>query len=101
MVVLGVFGGKGLAVAGETLPQLPGSMRSIWAAAPSGSAQPLGLAVAQQKERRLEMPVSGILRVDLEVQRREPVGPDASQAPSTAPKPAAAAVSASTGETGS
>ena len=99
LVVLGVFGGQGLAVAGETLPQLPGSLRSIWAAAPSGSAQPLRLAVAQQRERRLEMPASGILRVDLEVRRREPVGPEAPEAPPTGPRPAAASVD--TGETGS
>jgi hypothetical protein len=95
LVVLGVFGGKGLAVAGETLPQLPGSLRSIWAAAPSGSAQALGLAVAQQKERRLEEPVSGLLRVDLEVRRREPVAPGA---PPGAAQPAA--TSALAGETG-
>ena len=61
LVVLGVFGGKGLAVGGETLPQLPGSMRSIWAAAPSGDARPLALAVAQQSERRLDVPISGLL----------------------------------------
>ncbi len=75
LVVLGVFGGRGLAVAGETLPQLPGSLRSIWSAAGSSSAQPLRLAVAQQLERRLAVPVEGLLRVDLEVRRREPVAP--------------------------
>lgn len=99
LVVLGLFRGKGLAVAGETLPQLPGSMRSIWGAAPSGSAQPLGLAVAQQQERRLEIPVSGILRVDLEVRRREPVGPDAG-ALAVEGQPVAAAGPAETGEAG-
>ncbi len=102
LVVLGVFGGKGLAVAGETLPQLPGSLRSIWAAAPSGAAQPLRLAIAQQKERRLEVPVSGLLRVDLEVRRREPVAPGVPKAPETGGKPTAAGgTPGETGETGS
>lgn len=89
LVVLGVFAGQGLAVAGEILPQLPSSLRSIWAAAPSGGAQDLRLAVAQQKERRLEVPVSGLLRVDLEVRRREPVAPDARLAPDASAPPLA------------
>ena len=102
LVVLGVFTGKGLAVAGETLPQLPGSLRSIWAGAPSGSAQPLGLAVAQQMERQLEMPVSGLLRVDMQVRRREPMAPDAPTSPLSGAKPTAAAgTPRKTGETGS
>ena len=102
LVVLGVFGSQGLAVAGETLPQLPGSLRSIWAAAPSGGAQPLGLAVAQQKERRLETPVSGLLRVELEVRRREPVTPGAPSAPFPGGKPVAAgAPPGEAGEAGS
>jgi hypothetical protein len=102
LVVLGVFSGRGLAVAGETLPQLPGSLRSIWAAAPSGGAQPLRLAVAQQKERHLETPISGLLRVDLEVRRREPVTPGVSAKPYTGGKPAAAGTSSGkAGGTGS
>ncbi len=101
LVVLGVFGGPGLAVAGEALPQLPGSLRSIWAAAPSGSAQPLRLAVAQQSERRLAVPVSGLLRVDLEVRRREPVAPGDSPPPAGAAEPmAVSAPPATRGETG-
>jgi hypothetical protein len=68
-----VFGGAGLAVAGEVLPQLPGSVRSIWGAAPSSRAVALGLAVAQQIEFSLDVPAQGIVRVDLEVERHEPV----------------------------
>lgn len=101
LVVLGVFTGKGLAVAGETLPQLPGSMQSIWAGAPSGGAQPLGLAVAQQMERQLDMPVSGLLRVDLQVRRREPVAPGAPTSPLPGGNPTTAgATPGETGETG-
>ena len=69
LVVLGVFGGPGLAVAGEVLPQLPHSMRSIWGAAASGSAVPLRLAVAQERVIGLDVPLEGILRIDLEVRQ--------------------------------
>lgn len=72
LVVLGVFAGQGLMVAGQPMPRLPGSVRSLWGAAPSGGAIPLRLAVAQQRVERLERPISGIVRVDLEVQHREP-----------------------------
>ncbi len=77
IVVLGVMQGQGLAVAGEVLPQLPGSLRSIWGAAASGSALPLRLAVSQERVQPLEFPVEGAVRIDLEVRRREPVGPEA------------------------
>jgi hypothetical protein len=70
LVVLGIFAGAGLAVAGEVLPQLPGSVRSLWGAAASGSAVPLRLAVAHEDVAELDVPLEGILRIDLEVQRR-------------------------------
>lgn len=73
LVVLGLFGGRGLAVAGEVLPQLPGSVRSLWGAAASTSAIPLEVAIAQQQEERLDLPIEGAARVDLEVRRRGPL----------------------------
>jgi hypothetical protein len=73
LVVLGIFAGAGLAVAGEVLPQLPGSVRSLWGAAASGSAVPLRLAVAHEDVAELDVPLEGILRIDLEVQRQEPL----------------------------
>ncbi len=73
LVVLGVREAPGLAVAGEVLPQLPGTMRSIWAAAGPGGAQPLRLAVAQTESEPMPVPVTGLLRVDLRVERREPL----------------------------
>ncbi len=76
LVVLGVFAGPGLSVAGEVLPQLPGSVRSLWAAAASGGAVPLELALAQEDGIELETPVEGAVRIDLEVERREPLGGD-------------------------
>jgi hypothetical protein len=73
LVVLGIFAGAGLAVAGEVLPQLPGSVRSLWGAAASGSAVPLRLAVAHEDVAELDVPLEGILRIDLEVRRQEPL----------------------------
>jgi hypothetical protein len=76
LVALGVFAGAGLAVAGEVMPQLPGSVRSIWGAAASGSAVPLRLTVAHEDVAELEVPLEGLLRIDLEVQRQEPLAPE-------------------------
>ncbi len=78
LVVLGVFGGAGLSVAGEVLPRLPGSIRSIWAAAASSSAVPLQLALAQQQELEMDVPVEGAVRIDLDIRRNGPLTPDES-----------------------
>ena len=74
LVVLGVIPGPGLAVAGETLPRLPGSVRSLWAAGAGGGAQPLELALVDRRSRRLELPIAGAFRVDVEIERRTPRG---------------------------
>lgn len=79
--VLGFFAGQGLSVAGEVMPQLPGSMASIWGAAPSGAAQPLRLVVAQEIFEPSERPLDGLVRIDLEVRRREPLSPDSNGEP--------------------
>jgi len=71
--VLGFFPGPGLSVAGEVMPRLPGSMASIWGAAPSGSARPLRLVVAQELFQPMDRPLEGLVRIDLEVRREEPV----------------------------
>lgn len=73
LVVLGLFSGPGLAVAGEVMPRLPASVRSLWGAAGSSSSAPLRLAIAQQQRTPAGMPVDGLVRVDLEVRRREAV----------------------------
>lgn len=73
LMVLGVYGGPGLSVAGEVMPRLPGSVRSLWSAAASGSAVPLRATIAQQHREEMPVPISGMVRVDLEVRRREPV----------------------------
>jgi hypothetical protein len=73
LVVLGVYGGPGLAVAGEVMPRLPGSVRSLWGAASSDSAVALRATIAQEHDETMPVPISGLVRVDLEVRRRDPV----------------------------
>jgi hypothetical protein len=73
LMVLGVYGGPGLSVAGEIMPRLPGSVRSLWSAAASGSAAPLRVTIAQEHREEVDVPVDGAVRIDLEVRRRDPV----------------------------
>ncbi len=72
LLVLGVFPGQGLSVSGAVLPRLPDSVRSLWGAAPTADAQPLGLVIAEQEGAELDMPLGGLLRVDLQVEERRP-----------------------------
>lgn len=74
LMVLGVYGGPGLSVAGEVMPRLPGSVRSLWGAASSNSASALRSTVAQERRETLEVPMEGLVKIDLEVRRREPQG---------------------------
>ena len=82
-MVLGIYAGPGLAVAGEVMPRLPGSVRSLWGAAASGSAAPLRPR-SRSGAQAMGMPVDGLVRVDLEVRRREPVTTGEAAAPPTA-----------------
>ena len=71
LVVYGLTPAAGLAVAGEALPNLPGSMRSIFAAGSvSAGAAPLGYEIAYEKSDLLDRPIDGAVRLDLEVRRR-------------------------------
>jgi hypothetical protein len=82
LMVLGIYAGPGLSVAGEVMPRLPGSVRSLWSAAASGSAAPLRTTIAQVVRQEMEIPVDGLVKIDLEVRRREPVtGDGAPEAP--------------------
>lgn len=87
LMVLGVYGGPGLSVAGEVMPRLPASVRSLWSAAASGSSTPLRVTIAQEHRQEMDVPVDGAVRIDLEVRRRDPVvgGEGDSAAPATAP----------------
>jgi hypothetical protein len=73
LVALGVYAGSGLAVAGEVLPRLPGSLRSVWSAASSQSAVALPLTLAQEQSERVAFPVDGAVRIDLNVVRKTPM----------------------------
>ncbi len=92
LVVLGIRRGSGLAVAGEVLPQLPGSVRSLWAAASSTSAVPLPLAVAQEHVLDVGLPLEGLVRVDLEVRRPGTLPAESEGEPESAPAEAAGEV---------
>ena len=81
LVVLQVIRDRGVAVAGRALPRLPGSVQSIWKAAASGSSTHLALAVSQTEVGELPFPARGLVRIDLEVRRREPLSEDGPTAP--------------------
>jgi hypothetical protein len=70
-------------VAGEIMPRLPGSMRSSWGAAASDSAVPLGATIAQEHDETMPIPISGLVRVDLEVRRRDAVPGSGEATPKT------------------
>ncbi len=70
--VLGMFPGQGLSMPGAVLPRLPDSIRSLWGAAPSASALPLAIAVTEQEGTELDVPLGGLLRVDLQVEPEQP-----------------------------
>jgi hypothetical protein len=103
LVALGLHAGDGLAVAGEVLPRLPGSLRSVWSAAASQSATALRMTVAQEHVEALPFPIEGAVRIDLQVVRREPVtagagaGEGADGAGAATPTAAAAKPAAQTG----
>jgi hypothetical protein len=70
--VLGLVGAPGLVVGGQALPQLPGSVRAARTAALPTEAQATQLAVVQELRKTLDVPLSGVVRVDLKVERSLP-----------------------------
>lgn len=96
--VLGFYGGSGLSVAGEVMPRLPGSVRSLWGAAASGSAVGLRSTIAQEQGERLATPVQGLVRIDLEVRRKEPLAGEGEKPAPAAGKNDAAGAKASAGK---
>jgi len=86
LMVLGVYAGAGLSVAGEVMPRLPGSVRSLWGASGSGSVVGLRSTIAQEQRERMAMPVNGLVRVDLEVRRKEPLSGEDETSPPAARK---------------
>ena len=72
IAVLGVLAGRGLGVAGEILPRLPASAQAIWAAGGGGGTRPLRLAIAQRLRFPEAEPVTGLVRLDVELRRPQP-----------------------------
>jgi hypothetical protein len=68
--VLGVAAAPGLAVGGEAMTRLPGSIREIWSAGPKSGAKELRTAVRQVVVKSLDVPLEGLVRVDLEIRAR-------------------------------
>ena len=82
------------------MPRLPGSVRSIWGAAPTGSATALRSAIAQMERKEMDVPMDGVVRIDLEVRRKQPLaGEDGGKAPAEQPSAEGVAKGAS-GEKG-
>ena len=77
LTLLGFYGGAGLSVAGEVMPRLPGSVRSLWSAAETSGAVPLHAAIVQERHEIMATPLDGLLRIDLDVRRREAPGASA------------------------
>jgi hypothetical protein len=67
------------------MPRLPDSVRSLWGAAASGSAVPLKMAIAQEQVEHLPRPIEGLVKIDLEVRRREPLPAGATETPGAPP----------------
>jgi hypothetical protein len=78
---LGLAPGSGVTAGGGALPQLPPSVRSLWAAA-QPAARPLRTAIVARERIDVARPVSGLARIDLEVVRAEPAaGENGSETP--------------------
>ncbi len=75
LTLIGFRGSAGVAVAGEVLPMLPGSLRSLWAASPAPGATALRAAIVQERSETLPVPIDGLLRIDVEVRRRDAAPP--------------------------
>jgi len=65
--VLGVVADSGVAVAGESLPSLPGSVRTLYAASGATAASALSLTILHRQLEELDRPLEGVTRIDLEV----------------------------------
>jgi hypothetical protein len=67
LVASGLFATNGVRVAGEAMPQLPGSIRSLWKATDPVAYETLDLAWIPSASLESDVPLSGMTRVDLEV----------------------------------
>lgn len=69
----------GVVAGGATMPQLPGSVRSLWGAGGAGIGTPFSGAIVARAAQPLDAPASGVVRIEVEV--RAPSGAPAGPAP--------------------
>lgn len=68
LLVYGVVARPGLAVAGEAMPALPGSLRSIYGASRQTDLEALRLDIIHRERHPLTTPIEGGLRLDLDIE---------------------------------
>ncbi len=74
LVVFGLLASPGIAAGGEVMPQLPGSIRSLWDGAGVAVATPLPLAIVDRRTEPLPFVADGFTRVDFDVRRNANLG---------------------------
>ncbi|MGE0640642.1 MAG: SpoIVB peptidase S55 domain-containing protein [Thermoanaerobaculia bacterium] len=67
--ILGLLSSPGVSSGGEARPQLPVSVRSLWARAGARTAAGLKQAIVQRESVASDRPLAGLVRIDLEVRR--------------------------------
>lgn len=67
--VLGLIASPGVSSGGDARPQLPASVRSLWARAGVRTAAGLKQAIVQRETIASDRPLAGLVRIDLEVRR--------------------------------
>jgi len=80
IAVLGIAAEPAVTAGGETLSRLPPSVRAIWSGAAAAN-RPLRSSIVQSERFASEKPVSGAVRLDLEIVRPETVGGERSGTP--------------------
>ena len=68
LLVYGMVSRPGLSLAGEAMPGLPGSFRSIFGASRQTDLEPLRLEILQRDRQVLSAPIEGAVRLDLEIE---------------------------------
>ena len=69
LTALGVYRSSGVSAEGRILPQLPESIRALWNATPV-KPRSLDAVVAREQVVDMDIPIEGIVKIDLEVRHR-------------------------------
>jgi hypothetical protein len=87
--VLLIAPGQGVAAGGTALSRLPPSMRSLWVVG-SPSSKPLRAAIVARVSAEELEPLAGLVRIDLEIERRTPAAAESLSASETGSRPSRA-----------